>query len=496
MKKIILFLLVVICLAGQIVVQSGCATIIPPEGGPRDSLPPVLVEVDPADSMLHFNSKTIVFSFDEYVDADNYQRELIVSPIPANTPTVNRKLRTVTVKLRDTLEPNTTYSLNFGNTIKDVNEGNIKKNFTYIFSTGSYFDSLEFHGNVVLAETGGVDSTFTVMLHKSNLDSALIKEKPRYIAKVDSSGNFNFRNLPKDTFYVYALKDEGGSYRYLNNTMLFAFSDSAVAISTNTKPVTLYAYATKEPEKPVTPATTTGGRSRAADKRLKYTTNLKGNQQDLLDSFVFTFETPIKTFDSTKIRLTKDTTYTVLTGHTWRLDSTSKKLSLLYNWQENTEHHIIMEKDFATDTLGQQLLKGDTIDFKTKQTRDYGKVTLNFRNLTASSNSVLQFVQGSEVVKSYRLTSNSFSENLFLPGEYTLRILDDKNNNGKWDPGQFYGKRIQPEIVKPVHRLINIRAGVDNRIDIDVNAPPRPEPRSQQFPTLPGRANNPPNGRF
>ena len=495
MKKLILFVLAIICLVEQMVVQTGCATIIPPEGGPRDSLPPVLVDVEPSDSMLHFNSKTIVFSFDEYVDADNYQKELIVSPIPANMPTVNRKLRTVTVRLRDTLEPNTTYSLNFGNTIKDVNEGNVKKNFTYIFSTGSYFDSLEFKGNVVLAETGGVDSTLTVMLHQSNVDSALIKEKPRYIAKLDSSGNFHFRNLPQDTFYVYALKDEGGSYRYLNTTMLFAFADSAVAISSNTKAVTLYAYATEEPEKPAI-ATTTTSRARAADKRLKFTTNLSNNQQDLLDSFVFTFEVPIKTFDSTRIRFTKDTTYTDLTGYSWRFDSTRKKLSLLYNWEQNTEHHIIMQKDFATDTLGQQLLKADTIDFRTKQTRDYGRVTLNFRNLVLTANPVLQVVQGSEVIKSFPLTSNTFTQNLFLPGEYSLRILDDKNGNGTWDPGQFYGKHIQPEIVKPIHRLINIKPGVDNRFDIDVTAPPRPEPRSQQYPTLPGRPNNQPGGRF
>lgn len=472
------------------VVQTGCATIIPPEGGPRDSLAPVLVNATPADSTLNFSGRTIVFSFDEYVDADNYMQELIVSPIPANMPTVNRKLRTVTVRLRDTLEPNTTYSLNFGNTIKDVNEGNIKKNFTYIFSTGSYFDSLEFRGNVVLAETGGTDSTLTVMLHKTNLDSALIKEKPRYIARLDSSGNFHFRNLPQDTFYVYALQDEGGGYRYLNTAMLFAFSDSAVVIGPATKPVTLYAYATKEPEKTTSTTATTAGRGRTADKRLKFTTNLAGNQQDLLDSFVFNFETPVRDFDSAKIRFTKDTTYTAITGHTWRFDSTRKKLSLLYDWVENTEHHLILEKDFATDTLGQQLLKADTIDFRTKQTRDYGKVTLNFRNLDLASNPVLQFVQGSEVKKSYPLTSNSFSENLFPPGEYSLRILNDQNKNGIWDPGEFFSKRKQPEIVKPIHRLINIKPGVDNRFDIDVTAPPRPELRSQQ--QQPGR----PGGRF
>ena len=180
MKKLVLIKIffpffLSILLISQILVPTGCATIIPPEGGPRDSLPPVLLKANPSDSSLNFNDKTIVFSFNEYVDADNYQQEMIISPIPSNTPTVTRKLQTVTVKLRDTLEPNTTYTINFGDAIKDVNEGNIMRNFTYTFSTGSYFDSLEFRGNVLVAETGEVDTTLTVMLHQTNIDSAVIK---------------------------------------------------------------------------------------------------------------------------------------------------------------------------------------------------------------------------------------------------------------------------------------------------------------------------------
>ncbi|MGZ8552526.1 MAG: Ig-like domain-containing protein, partial [Chitinophagaceae bacterium] len=159
MIRLLFFLFILFFLIQQIVVLPGCATIIPPEGGPKDTLPPVLRRANPLDSSRDFTSKTITLSFDEYVDADNYQQDLIVSPVPANMPTVTRKLNTVTIKLRDTIEANTTYSFNFGNTIKDVNEGNIIKDFTYTFSSGPYFDSLRFSGNVVLAETGEIDST-------------------------------------------------------------------------------------------------------------------------------------------------------------------------------------------------------------------------------------------------------------------------------------------------------------------------------------------------
>ena len=488
MKRLFFFFLIIITIAKIVVLTSGCATIVPPEGGPRDSLPPVLRKADPRDSTRNFSGNKIILSFDEYVDADNYQQELIVSPIPANMPTVTRKLNTVTIKLRDTLEPNTTYSLNFGNTIKDVNEGNVMKNFTYLFSTGAYFDSLEFKGNILLAETGETDTTLTIMLHKSNKDSAVVKDKPKYIAKPDSSGNFHFKNLPPDTFYVYALKDEGGSYRYLNPTQLFAFSDSAVLVTSNTKPVTLYAYASKETET-VSRATTTS--KKPADKRLKFSTNLRGPEQDLLEKFVFTFETPLKNFDSSKVHFARDSSYTPVTGYSWEKDSTMKIVSLNYAWPENILHHLILEKDFATDTLRQQLLKADTISFKTKGKKDYGKLSLRFRNLDLSKNPVLLFVQNNIVVKSFPLSSATFVQNLVVPGEYSLRILDDANKNGVWDGGQFFGKHRQPELVKPIQRTINVKPNWDNAFDIDITAPPaKPRAQSSQNPNVPGRTNN------
>ena len=496
MIRLLLFLFILFFFIQQIVVLPGCATIIPPEGGPKDTLPPVLRRANPMDSSRNFAGKTITLSFDEYVDADNYQQELIVSPVPANMPTVTRKLNTVTIKLRDTIEANTTYSFNFGNTIKDVNEGNIIKDFTYTFSSGPYFDSLGFSGNVVLAETGETDSTLTIMLHQTNIDSALIKQKPRYIAKADGDGSFRFKNLPPDTFYVYALKDEGGSYRYLNKTQLFAFSDSAVIVTTDTKPVSLYAYASKEKPIVTNTASTGSNTKKPADKRLKFSTNLSGNEQDLLDKFVITFENRLKNFDSLKVRFTRDTTFTPITGYSWNLDSTRKKLSLNYTWPENVLYHVILEKDFATDTLGQQLLKPDTISFTTKQRKDYGKLTLRFRNLDLTKNPVLLFVQNNEVKKSFPLTSITFSQTLFPPGEYSLRILNDANKNGVWDAGDFFGKRRQPELVKPIQRTINIKAGLDTPIEINVTAPPaekRTQPSKNN--TTPGRPNNRPANR-
>lgn len=454
---------------------TGCANIVPPAGGPKDTLPPVLLRVNPRDSSLRFSADRVSFSFDEYVELDNVQQNLIVSPIPQNMPTVTRKLNTLSVKLRDSLQPNTTYSLNFGNSIKDVNEGNVMKNFTYVFSTGSYIDSLRFSGKVLLAETGGIDTTLTVMLHRSKDDSAVAKQKPRYVAKLDGKGNFLFKNLPADTFYVYALKDEGGSYRYMNTEQLFAFADSAVLIKPNTNPVTLHAYSI--PRKQTAPAATatTGGRgSRGTDKRLKVTTNLQQDRQDLLEEFKFQFETPVRKFDSSKVHFTTDSTFIPVAGYSWSLDTMGKTATLHYSWKEDTQYNLVMEKDFATDTLGQQLLKPDTINFSTLKTSDYGKLVIRFRNLDLSTNQVLQVVQNSEVKSSFPLTSTNFSQTLFPPGEYTLRLLQDTNKNGKWDTGNFFGKHLQPELVKPIERKITVKPNWDNEFEIDVNAAPEP----------------------
>jgi hypothetical protein len=193
MKRIFLFFLLILLITKISVLTSGCANIIPPTGGPRDSLPPLLVKVTPPDSSKGVDTKTITFTFDEYIDPQlDIFRNLIVSPNYSDIPSVEAKLRTLTIRLKDSLEPNTTYYLNFGDAIKDVNEGNILRNFSYIFTTGIALDSLQLGGKVVLAETGGIDTTLIVMLHRSSEDSAVNNESPRYITKLDGKGKRKF----------------------------------------------------------------------------------------------------------------------------------------------------------------------------------------------------------------------------------------------------------------------------------------------------------------
>ena len=95
-------------------------------------------------------------------------------------------------------------------------------------------------------------------------------------------------------------------------------------------------------------------------------------------------------------------------------------------------------------------------------------VRLRFPNLDLAKNPVLQFVQGGEVIKSYVFISKEYTVRLFTPGEYDLRILFDENKNGKWDPGQFFGIRRQPEKVIPIIRKLTVKANWDNEIDISL----------------------------
>ena len=467
-KSISLFFLSILFIL-KIAVLSGCANIIPPTGGPRDSLPPILLKVTPPDSSKGFNAKTITFTFDEYIlQPDNLADNLIITPTPAIMPLIESRLKTLTVRIKDTLEPNTTYYYNFGKSIKDVNESNILENFSYIFTTGDTFDTLQLAGKVILAETGGIDTTMIVMLHRSEEDSAVIKERPRYIAKLDGKGNFRFVFLPAGRFYLYALKDETGSRRYYNTESLFAFADSAVEIKPDVPPATLYAYATKKQQQAPTVSFAGGNRAggaRADDKRLKYTTTVSAGSQDLLTDFSINFDQPLKNIDTTKIHLSTDSSFVPITA-SWQMDSLNKKLSMKIAWQEGTLYNLLLEQDFAEDSVGRMLLKPDTVRFTTKRLADYGSVRVTIGNLDLSKSPVLQFSQSERVVKAFPLTSTEFYKQLFFPGEYSLSILYDDNKNGVWDPGDFFGARKQPELVVPLEKKITIRADWENEFEI------------------------------
>ena len=445
----------------SISLPSGCAQIGAPTGGARDSLAPVLIKAIPVEQKLNFNSNKISLNFNEYIEVQEIQNNLLVSPLPRTNPQVTFNLKTVTVRLKDSLLPNTTYSIQFGNAIKDVNEGNVLKNFSYVFSTGNIIDSLTLRGNVLLAENGKVDSTIAVALYRNISDTAVQKTRPDFLTRLKGDGSFEFKNLPTGNFNIYAIKDADGNKYYSIKTELFAFVDSSIRIGASTPVISLFAYAEEKPSenklirvlKP------------ALEKQLKFTSNLSG-EQDLLDTLKISFNNPLKLIDTASLVLL-DSNYRAIPAGQVKIDSTRKLLSYLPVWKPGASYRIIFKETAFEDSAGNLLKKTDTLSFNAKQEAAYARITLRFQNYNQQANPVLQFVQQDAVKLSYPLFGAEWSNNRFPPGEYEIRILNDFNKDGKWTPGN-YTLKVQPEKAFTVPQKITLKANWDNERDIEL----------------------------
>lgn len=442
---------------------SGCANIIPPGGGPRDSLPPKLVIALPKDSATNVHTKNFMLSFDEYVTLQGIQENLIVSPTVKNTPIIDYKLKNVTIKFKDSLEENTTYTLDFGKAVVDVNESNMAKGFRYIFSTGSTIDNGNYNGHVIVAATGKVDSTLIVVLHNNLNDTSIYKNMPRYYTRVNGKGNFSFRNLAPGTYAAYVIPTNF-SRKYDDSTNYFGFLNNHVVVSEQTKSDTIYAFEeVKKIEKRI--YASTNNKDTKEDKRLKYQASFNNGEQDLLTSLDLTFAKKIILKDSAAIKLV-DTNFVSKEGYTLTLDSAATKLSIGYNWPAAEPFKLLVPKGSVTDSLGNTTAKSDTLSFYTKRETDYGLIKFKFPNIDTSRHPVLQITERNEVVNSYSLTSNQLVIKRYKPGSYELRLLFDANKNGVWDTGSFKLNKRQPEIVIEIPKPISVRNNWDNEITV------------------------------
>jgi hypothetical protein len=189
-------------------------------GGLKDTLAPVLKYSSPKNMSTNFEGDEIILGFDEYVKLKNLNKQLIISPPMKHEPLIlpTTASKVITIKIKDTLQPNTTYSFNFGQSIADNNEGNAINQFKYIFSTGPYIDSLSISGQIKDAYEKNVDNFVSVMLYEVNdtfKDSVIYKQSPRYITNtLDSLRTFKLENLKAGKYLLVALKDKGGNNRY------------------------------------------------------------------------------------------------------------------------------------------------------------------------------------------------------------------------------------------------------------------------------------------
>jgi len=218
LKKTSIFNLTQVAVFTLIVSILGCASVQKPQGGPRDKTPPKLLTATPANKTTKFDAKQIVLDFDEYFKLNNQYQEITVSPAQEKQPEYKIKQKSLVINLKDTLQKNTTYVINFGKAIGDVNENNILKNFTYAFTTGTEIDSLSISGRVFDSETQQPEKEATVFIFTTKQDSALFgKKKPSYFTTTDTAGNFKLNYLHADNYRIYALKEASTNRIYDND---------------------------------------------------------------------------------------------------------------------------------------------------------------------------------------------------------------------------------------------------------------------------------------
>ncbi len=218
----------------------GCASIQKPMGGPRDLTPPKLLKATPENMTRNFKAKEIRLEFDEFYKLNNQYQEITISPAMEKQPEYKISKRDLIIDFKDSLQKNTTYVINFGKAIQDVNEGNVMDNFTYVFSTGPHIDSLSMSGFVVNSITQEKEKDATVMIFTVKQDSLLFgKKKPTIFATTDSAGNFSLNNLHDGEYKIYALKEPSPNKIFDNDKELIAFSNRTINLNKDTSGIRL-----------------------------------------------------------------------------------------------------------------------------------------------------------------------------------------------------------------------------------------------------------------
>lgn len=241
-KQLYILLSLILLVAGTHLLLVSCARMGTPDGGLYDETPPVLVRTSPANGKVKTSPKKIVLEFDEIVKLDNAQA-VVVSPPQLEAPEIEAYGRKVTVTLIDTIKPNMTYTIDFGNSISDNNEGNPFGDFAFTFSTGEKIDTFQVSGYVLdasnlepikdilvgLYKMDNADSETQVSDTKGCPDSVFYKKPFERISHTDSRGHFVIKGLDPDASYkVFALKDQDQDYRYSQASEMLAFTERII----------------------------------------------------------------------------------------------------------------------------------------------------------------------------------------------------------------------------------------------------------------------------
>lgn len=520
MFKKLFLLFIIVCVA------PGCAKRGYITGGEKDEFPPRVLKTSPENFSTHFNSQEIIIQFDEFVKLKDVSKQLIISPPMKNKPEITpfSASKYFKIRLRDTLQPNTTYSFNFGQSIEDNNEGNKLQSYRYVFSTGSYIDSLSLNGYIQDALDKSTEDFVSVMLYEINetfTDSIIYRENPRYITNTLDSVAFTLENLKEGKYLLVALKDKNNNNRFDPKQDKMAFYSEPISIPTDEN-FRLEMFKEIPDFKPVRAFESSKnklifaheGKAETAKIELRNGNNLletvitkvqdkdslnvwyKPIEADSLGLKVFN-DTVIKNFvvklkekktdtlslsmkSSKRLSFRENVIYTSSTplisfdkskfelmtqdslavDFETKYDEWNQKFELIFEKEEKQRYFLKMYPNAVTDFFGKT---NDTIktDFSTSNYSDYGNLKITLQNVREFPIIVQLTDDKGKILAEHYSEESSTIEFFYLnPAIYNLRIIYDSNKNKLWDTGNYL-RKIQPEKVIYFPDKIDVRANWD-----------------------------------
>ena len=404
--KYILFVLLFIAV--------GCAKRGSITGGLKDTIAPVLKMSFPKNFSTNFEGNEIKLVFDENIKLKNLNKQLIISPPMKNEPLIlpTTASKTISIRIKDTLRPNTTYSFNFGQSIADNNEGNPLNQFKYVFSTGDYIDSLSLGGTVKSAYDKEVESFVSVMLYDVNdtfKDSVVYNENPRYVTNtLDSLKAFRFENLKAGKYLLVAMKDYNSNNKYNPKTDKIGFSKNYITIPNDTL-YELELFKESLPFKTFKPSQASGNslfvgyegnvNSAAASPKI-----VLKNNNNILSTIITKF--PKK--DSLQV---------------WYKPIKADSLNLAVAKDQYKANFIFKIKDQKKDTLSISALQTNDLKFRERFTLESKTPLIGFQN------SKISLINNAKTEVPFTTEYDDFNQKLYFdfkkePSEsYTFKIL-------------------------------------------------------------------------
>lgn len=572
--KIINFLIAIWALAFLL---NACANKAQgPTGGPKDETPPKVVRSSPANGELNFRKKQIQVIFDENITLEKHMEQVMISPPQSRMPDIKANARLLTINFENDLLDSTTYTINFGNSVVDLNEKNPLKNFSFSFSTGNEIDTLQIAGKLINAEDLNPYSGILIGIYPAAWTDTVFASKPFLrVARTDENGRFTIENVRQGNYRIFALADanrdffyqpgEGLAFtdslfvpivkieekrdtifkdsifvdtvmvsnvtrflpddillrffkenkkrqylvknerplphkfslffndamdtiakieplnfewdnKYLlqpslkNDTLTFWLTDTLISKMDTLKMAVHYL---KTDDKFTLQASTDtinvverrqrGARAQntaqQAAVKLNFRTNASNNFE-IYNPFVLRFDEPIDSIDLEKINLTQkiDTTFKDLKFKWRKIDATAMNFAIDYKWEPEKSYRLQVDS-MAFKSIYNKTNDFAKADFKIRSLDEYSMLIVKLESY--DSLAVIQLLDNKDVVvATQKLTKAGAVFKYIKPGEYYLRLFIDKNENGRWDTGDW-SQRTQPEEVFYYHKKINLRANWD-----------------------------------